>query len=361
MSKLRVDKLRARMDELGLDAFMVSTPENRRYLSGFTGSNGILFITARDAVLVTDFRYIEQSAQQAPDFRVVRMQPRVPWIVDLVKESGVKKVAYEAENVTVAQFNRWRDALKEADLESQVAWTPTADEVDKLRALKEPEELLLIERACEISDMAFEMVTPTIEPGETEEAVAWRLEKAMREAGAEALAFDTIVASGPNAALPHHRASARQVREGEPIVIDFGARYKGYNADMTRTICLGAPNDQFRTIYDIVLGAQLTVAETVREGMTGGDADKIARDIIEKAGHGDQFGHSLGHGIGLAVHEFPRVGPNAQDKLTEGMPFTNEPGIYIPGWGGVRIEDTVVMEGRRIRTISKAHKYDTVK
>lgn len=361
MSKQRVDKLRARMAELGLDAFMVSAAENRRYLSGFTGSNGILFITAKDAALVTDFRYIEQSAQQAPDFRVVRMQPRVPWIVDLMKESGANNVAYEAENVTVAQFNRWRDALKEAGLESQAAWTPTSDEVDKLRAVKEPAELRLIERACEISDAAFEAVAPTIEPGETEESVAWRLEKAMREAGAEGLAFDTIVASGPNAALPHHRAGERQVRQGEPIVIDFGARYKGYNADMTRTICLGAPDDQFRRIYDIVLGAQLTVAETVRADMTGADADKIARDIIEKAGHGDQFGHSLGHGIGLAVHEFPRVGPNAQDKLTEGMPFTNEPGIYIPGWGGVRIEDTVVMENGRIRTISKAHKYDTAR
>jgi Xaa-Pro aminopeptidase len=359
--KTRVDKLRAKMSELGVDAFVVTTPENRRYLSGFTGSAGTLFITQQRQIIVTDFRYVEQSAQQSPDFHLVQLKRGVSWLPDVLKETGAKKLAYEAENLTMASFDRWRKMLQEAKVDSEITWQSTADVVDQVRAVKDVGELKLIARACEISDLAFETVAPTIEPGETESSIAWRLEKVMRESGAEALSFDTIVASGPNAALPHHRAGERQVREGEPIVIDFGARYEGYCADMTRTICVGRPTDQFRQIYDIVLGAQLTVTATLKAGMTGADADKIARDIIEKAGHGDKFGHSLGHGIGLAVHEFPRVGPGANDILVDNMPFTNEPGIYIPGWGGVRIEDTMVMENGRPKALSRAHKYDTVR
>ncbi|MSQ11741.1 MAG: aminopeptidase P family protein [Dehalococcoidia bacterium] len=358
MTVARVAKLREKLPELGVDAFFVSTPENRRYLSGFSGSAGYLLITQQHAILATDFRYIEQGGRQATDFRVHRIGAPLSWVVDLLKETGARKIAFESENLTVGVFNRVRDAVKDAGLDGEVTWTPTTNVVGVIRAVKDAGELKLIERACQITDLAFDQVTPTIEPGETEKAVAWRLEKVMREAGAEALAFETIVASGPNAALPHHLASDKPLRQGEPIVIDFGARYDGYHADMTRTICLGKPDDTLRKVYDIVLGAQLTASETVCAGMTGGQADKIARDIIDKAGYGDKFGHSLGHGVGLAIHESPWLGPNQENKLTEEMPFTIEPGIYIPGWGGVRIEDTVVMEKGRVRAISKAHKFE---
>ncbi|MSP78700.1 MAG: aminopeptidase P family protein [Dehalococcoidia bacterium] len=350
-------KLRAKLEELKVDAFLVSTSENRRYVSGFAGSAGFLFVTQTEAVLATDFRYIEQGAQQAPDFRIHRIGGGASWLTELLKQSGAKHVAFEAENLTVAQFNRMRETLKENGLE-QTAWTPTSWVIDQLRATKDAEELRLIARACEITDLAFETIAPTIEIGETEKSIAWRLEKVMREAGAEGLAFDTIVAAGPNAALPHHLPSDKQVQQYEPIVIDFGAKYSGYCADTTRTVCVGGTDDTMRKIYDIVLGAQLTASETVRQGMSGGDADKIAREIIEKAGYGDKFGHSLGHGIGLEVHEFPRVGPNSKDTLENGMPFTIEPGIYLPGWGGVRIEDTVVMENGRVRALNKAHKFE---
>ncbi|MBI4336831.1 MAG: aminopeptidase P family protein [Chloroflexi bacterium] len=213
----------------------------------------------------------------------------------------------------------------------------------------------------EIADQAFQQVASAIQVGETERSVAWRLEKAMRELGAEGLSFDIIVAAGPNAALPHHHPSERPIGAGEPVVIDFGSRYEGYCSDTTRTICLGPADDTFRKVYDIVLGAQLTAIATVQAGMTAGQADSIARDIIKQAGYGDNFGHSLGHGIGLAVHEYPRVGPKAEAALEEGMVFTIEPGIYVPGWGGVRIEDTVVLEKGKVRSLNTSSKSERVR
>ena len=356
----RVTRLRAALAEAELEACFISAPENWRYLSGFTGSAGYLIISRDDAVLATDFRYVEQAGEQCPDFRVHRIRGRFDWLPELAAELGVKRIGFESADLTVGAYNAITEALQKAGTEKGVAngiaFTSTSSLVEPLRTVKEPGELALITRAVEIADAAIEAVTATIEVGETERSVAWRLEKHMREAGAEAIAFDTIVAAGPNAALPHHRPSERAIAAGEPVVIDMGARYQGYNSDITRTICLGAPDETFRKVYDTVLGAQLTASATIQEGMTSGEADGVARAIIEEAGYGEQFGHSLGHGIGLAVHEQPRVGPNADDPMTEGTVFTIEPGIYLPGWGGVRIEDTVVMEGGRVRALTQAHK-----
>ena len=349
----RLDALRAALHEQHLDGILITTPENRRYLSGFTGSAGNLIVTRDDAVLATDFRYTEQAAAQAPDFRVVRIGA-AGWLPPLAKELGVRRLGFESAHVTVAAHTALVKAL--ADAGNGVELTPTTELVEPQRALKDPDELALITRAVEISDRAFEQVAPTIEVGETEQSVAWRLEKAMREGGAEALAFDIIVAAGPNGAMAHHRADDTPIREGQPVVMDFGAKYQGYNSDITRTICIGTPDETFRVVYDTVLGAQLAASATVEAQMTGEQADGLARSIIEKAGHGDKFGHSLGHGIGLAVHEDPRVGPRAGNTLLDGAVFTIEPGIYIPGWGGVRIEDIVVLENGRARTLTKAHK-----
>ena len=359
--KMRLDRLREKFPALELDAFFVSSPENRRYLSGFAGSAGFLVISRDAAVLATDFRYTEQAALQAPDFRVDRISGGMGWLPELFKELGVKRVGFESGHMTVALHTAIINALKEDEAAKEISLVATAQFIDPLRAIKEPEELALLTRAMEIADHAFAVVAPTIEVGDTEESVAWRLELAMREAGAEAVAFETIIASGPNAAKPHHHPTERRIGAGEPVVMDFGARYLGYNSDMTRTICLGEPDEMFRIVYDTVLNAQMTASVTVDPTMNSGEADGIARDIIDKAGYGDRFGHSLGHGIGLAVHEYPRVSPRCDDPLVDGTVFTIEPGIYIPGWGGVRIEDTVVMENGKVRSLTTSHKHENPK
>jgi Xaa-Pro aminopeptidase len=347
----RLEGIRERLKDL--DALFVSSPENRRWLSGFSGSAGYLVITRDAAVLATDFRYVEQAGQQAPDYRVHRIGGGMDWARDLLAELGAARVGFESADLTYATYRSVTEALAAT---AAVSFVPTTGVVEPLRMVKDDDEVALISRAVDLADLAFLAVAPTIEVGETEESVAWRLDRTMREAGAEAVSFETIVAAGPNAAKPHHRPSDRPIQAGEPVVIDMGARYQGYCSDMTRTICLGAPDETFRVVYDTVLGAQLTAIATVNPGMNSGEADAVARDIIHQAGYGDQFGHSLGHGIGLAVHEHPRVGPRGDDPMADGTVFTIEPGIYIPGWGGVRIEDTVIMEGGAVRTLNRAHK-----
>ena len=233
---------------------------------------------------------------------------------------------------------------------------PLDGTLESLRAVKEPEEIEFILKAAEIGDRAFQSIETRIQVGMTETEVAWEIEKFMRENGSQTLPFNVIVASGPNSALPHAKPSSRSIQAGEPILLDIGARVNGYGSDLSRTICLGTPDNTFKKIYDIVLGAQLAVTAIIKEGMTGEQVDCLARIVIEQAGYGKAFGHSLGHGVGIAPHESPRLGPGSVETIASGMVFTNEPGIYLPGWGGIRIEDLVVMENGRIRVISKARK-----
>ena len=354
---LKLQNLRKRIEEEELDAILVSSPENRRYLSGFTGSAGWLMISRDDATLATDFRYIEQAGNQAPDFRIERIQRGLGWLPEWTAEQGVKRIGFESQNVTVSLHGALLKAIEETENSNHPELVPTSEIMEKLRVHKDAEELALLTEAIRIADEAIDEVGPRIEPGVTEESVAWELEKAMRERGAEMISFDTIVGAGPNGALPHHRADETVINPNDAIVIDMGAKYQGYCSDLTRTVFVGEPDEKFRKIYGIVLEAQLAAEEQVRSGMTGKEVDAIARDIIADAGHGDDFGHSLGHGVGLEVHEYPHVGPTAEDDVLEdGMVFTIEPGIYLPGWGGVRIEDIVVLENGRARVISKAKK-----
>lgn len=350
----RLEKLRAKLSEKGYDAFLVSQPENRRYLSGFTGSAGYLVISQRKAVLFTDFRYTEQAGLQAPDYEVQQVAGDFPtWLTPAVADMGVRRLAFDAQHIT---FHTYQALLKALDGEN-MELVPDAETVELIRAVKEPEEVAAIERAQALTDAAFgHVVNERMRPGMTERGVAWELEKYIREHGGEGLAFDTIIGAGPNGARPHHRAGESVLREGEPIVMDFGAKVDGYCADMTRTVCLGRPDDEFRRVYDLVLGAQLTAESLIRAGVTGDEADGYARKLIEDAGHGEHFGHSLGHGIGLYVHEYPRVAKRAQNILENGMIFSVEPGIYLTGWGGVRIEDLVVLEGDIPRVITKSPK-----
>ena len=355
---LRLQKLRDSLAQEEMDAFLISSAENRRYLSEFTGSAGYLLISQTDAVLATDFRYVEQAGQQSPLFRVERVSRVMGWFVKLASELGVNAIGFESQHMTVGTHAAFQKAIDEGDKATRPALVEASDFVDKIRAAKYEGEMDLLTRAVQITDQAIEQVTPTIIAGMTERAVAWELEKAMREHGAEGLAFDIIVGAGPNGALPHHGADDTVIRNGQPVVIDMGARYEGYCADLTRTIVVGEPDDKFWGIYDTVLRAQLAAEEGVRPGMTGAEVDAIARDIIAGAGHGESFGHSLGHGVGLAVHEYPHVGAGAKDRVEDGMVFTIEPGIYLPDWGGVRIEDMVVLENGRARVMSKARKLE---
>lgn len=359
--KARLDSIRTKFDETGIDCLMVSTEENRRYLSGFTGSAGYLFITATDAVLATDFRYIEQAGNQCPDFRIHRMMGGVDWLTALLRELGIHRLGFESQQMTVSTHTGIQRAISDSDPSLDVTLVPTSGLVEELRSVKDADELAILTKAIEIADEAFAQVAPTIRPGHTEVEVAWMLEKAMRELGADSVSFETIVAAGPNAALPHHRPADVPIQDGQPLLIDMGAKYQGYCSDLSRTIFIGGSyDDTFRKVYDTVLGAQLTAIATVEKGMTAGDCDGLARAVIDEAGYGDTFGHSLGHGVGLAVHELPGVGPRSTMVLEDNMAFTVEPGIYISGWGGVRIEDIVVMEDGKARVISKAPKLDRI-
>ena len=352
----RAAQLGNQLSERELDALLISTPQNRRYLSGFTGSAGYLLVTPQRQILFTDSRYTEQAGAQSPHFEVVQMKAGLSWLLDALKETGVRRVGFESDNMTVASYHRMLEAIKEEEGLSGTSLIATTGITDELRVLKDAEELAHLQKAIDASDKAMEQVCPAIEGGMTEREVAWRMEAAMRQFGADKISFDTIVAAGPNGAMVHHRPTDRVIQAGEPIVIDMGAQVGGYCSDITRTVVVGEPDEMFYKIYNIVLGAQLTAINTVRPGLTGEECDSLSRDIIAGAGYGDNFGHSLGHGVGLAVHENPRVGPGAEDVLKPGMVFTVEPGIYISGWGGVRIEDIVVLGEDGARALGKAGK-----
>jgi Xaa-Pro aminopeptidase len=349
----RLNKIRQHISEKGLDALFVSQAENRRYLSGFTGSSGYLFITQAEAILAMDFRYIEQAQCQAPDFKIFQTQGAISkWFNELTSSFNVRKIGFDANDISFATYRSITADIQGKEL------IPTEGLVESLRAVKDADELALMIKAIKVCDAAFEKVSSEMRAGMTEAEVSWELEKAMRENGSGVLPFNIIVASGPNAAKPHHQPTDRPISAGEPVIIDMGASIGGYTSDLSRTVCLKKQDEKFGKIYDLVLGAQLTAIATIESGMTGDIADSLARTVIEQGGYGESFGHGLGHGVGLATHEAPRVGKESKDILTDGMVFTIEPGIYISGWGGVRIEDIVVLKDGRATVLSKAKKID---
>ena len=339
----RVGQLRRKLGEAELDALVVVNRINRRYLSGFTGSAGVVVVTRDPSfppTLLVDFRYTEQAKAQAPGFRVIQ-HGDYPWesLRAVLEEYAVRRVGFESEHMSYRQATKWQEEMP------GVTWVPVEQQVEALRAVKSPEELALMRRAVAIADQAFSFILPYLRPGVTEKEVAWRLEQYMREHDAERLAFDIIVASGPNAALPHATPTDRRLQPGDTVVLDFGCVYGGYHSDMTRTVVVG-PHVEPRTreVYQLVLEAQQAGLNAVRPGLTGKEVDAAARRVIEQAGLGDCFGHGLGHGVGLEVHEpIPRLSRISDTILQPGMVTSVEPGVYIPGWGGVRIEDLVVV------------------
>jgi len=351
----RLERLREQLfvnGEEGLNAILISQKENRRYISGFTGSAGFLLISEKSAILATDFRYIEQAKSQAPDFETFQTE-RAPsrWLPGLISSLKVKRVGVEANDLSIATYRRLVAATG-----PKRELLPTEGIVESLRAVKDDGERESILKAVEISDDAYKEFMSVLRPGMTEKEAAWQIERLLREKGSEGVPFDVIVASGPNSAFPHHHPTDRVMLSGESVVIDMGARFDGYSSDLSRTICLGNENKKFGKIYDLVLGAQLTAIATIEAGMSGEQADSLARTVIEQGGYGENFGHGLGHGIGLAAHEAPHLGRGSEDVLAEGMVFTIEPGIYINGWGGVRIEDVVILEQGRVKVLSRARK-----
>lgn len=351
----RIEKLRNQLTQNGLDAILISHAENRRYISGFTGSAGFLLVSQEQAILATDFRYVEQARAEASSFQVIRIEGGPSkWLRDLVSNFDIQRLGFEESGLSFSTHRELTGAVSE--IGSGISLVPTKELVESLRAVKDNAELKCLEEAAALADAALNEILPQVQPGISERELAWMLESFMRQNGSDPLPFDIIVASGPNSALPHAKPTDRLILQNEPVVIDLGARVRGYSSDVTRTICLGKENNTFHQIYDIVLGAQLTAMTTLQLGMNGEQADQLARTVVAQAGYKDDFGHGLGHGVGLAAHEEPRLGSGSSSVLANGMVFTIEPGVYVNGWGGIRIEDMVVLEEGKARPLTKAKK-----
>lgn len=337
----RLAEVRRLLEEKKLPALLVVQPENRRYLSGFTGSAGLLLITPAKALLSTDFRYWEQGARQAPDFTLHQAKGGLKdFLPGLIAEAGSPaRIGFESNTVTVAQYEEMQKAVPQVD------WSGVNGLIENVRAVKDADELALTQQTIDLAEDGLRYLLSLLKPGLTEKQAAWELEVYLRTHGADALSFDTIVASGPNAALPHHHPGERVLQANEPITIDWGAAIDGYRSDLTRTIVLGEPDAKFREVYEVVLRAQLNAITHIKAGQTGKEADAFAREVIAAAGYGENFGHGLGHGVGLAVHEMPRASYTVEeDRLPANSILTVEPGVYLPGWGGVRIEDMILVK-----------------
>jgi Xaa-Pro aminopeptidase len=346
----RINNARLAMQDAGIDTLLVNSDVDRYYLSGFRGTAGYLFINADTARLAVDFRYIEQAGGQAKDCEVVQIDGGFEsFLPDMLTSLKTKSLGCDPDALNQAAYQRLNTQTEKIGTRLIAA----AGLIAGLRQIKQPGEIELIAKAVDITVAAFRHVRDILRPGQTEMALAWEIEKFMRERGSEAMPFPVIVASGSNAAMPHAQPSQKPINAGETVVVDIGASVDGYTSDMTRTFCAGAPDERFNEIHDIVLRAQRTAFQQLKTGITGADADKIARDLITGAGYGANFGHALGHGIGLETHEAPRLGPRSSDIIENGMVVTIEPGIYLPGWGGIRIEDDVSLEDGLPRAFSE--------
>ncbi len=349
MIQQRLVGLRKLIAKQGLDAILVTKPENRRYFSGFTGSSGMLLISDQQQILFTDFRYIEQAKIQAPEYQIVRHGTSIfDILTDTINKLAFVRVGFESDFIT------WDTHQKLTQYLNTVGLRPI--NLDALRGVKDQSELNLIQQAVQIADAAFDHILTIIRPGITELEIALELEYQMRKLGSEKPAFDTIVASGFRGALPHGQASEKIIESGDFITMDFGAIYHGYHSDMTRTVVAGKASNKQREIYNIVLDAQLAGVKAVSAGKTGQEIDQIARQIITDAGYAEYFGHALGHGVGLAIHEEPRLSSASTTELTANMVVSVEPGIYLPEWGGVRIEDLVVVSTAGCTVLTTSNK-----
>jgi Xaa-Pro aminopeptidase len=361
----RVTDLRKRLSKKALDAAWIIQPENRRYLSGFRAedsqvneSSGSLLISRKRSVLVTDSRYTLEAQKEAVGFEVHTLREGViENLPQLLRDMKVKTLGFEADYLTVGLYRKLKEAL--GKISPPVELKPLNALVEAMREVKDKYEVEAIEASADLMSEILDTVIDGLKPGVTEKELAWRIEDLAREAGAESLAFPPIVASGPNGALPHASPTNRKLRVKEPVIFDVGARLDTYRSDMTRTVFLGNPTPQFKKVYRTVREAQLAALREIRPGVESNHPDSVARQLIRDAGYGEYFGHALGHGVGLATHEKPRLAPLKPVMLKTGMVITVEPGIYIPGKGGVRLEEMAVIEADGPRILTKNdHFYD---
>lgn len=356
MSRLRSIQLKLSKSNLKVDGLLITNPENRRYLSGFTGSAGVLLVGVEEAMIVTDFRYWEQVVGEASGFELYRQKGKL-WeeVAALIAKLGWQRIAFEAGSLVYREYQSLTEVLGD-----NCKLVPMDDLVEKERWIKDQDELTLIVEAAKITDQAWAATMPLIKPGIKERELALEFDYQLRRHGAERSAFPTIVASGFRGALCHAQPGEKELQLGELVILDGGAVYQGYHADMTRTVVLGKADEKQRQIYQIVLQAQIAVLEMLQGGMLGNEVDKIARQIITEAGYGDCFGHGLGHCVGLEIHENPRLSPLELNQIPSWTVVTVEPGIYLSGWGGVRIEDLVVVLPDGIINLTKSPKMELI-
>jgi Xaa-Pro aminopeptidase len=333
----KIEKLKSNFSTQGIDGFLITSPFNRRYISNFTGTAGVVLISAEKAQFITDFRYIEQASKQCQGFDIIKLAGTIPEeVAAQVKKLGIKKLGFEEDFLTYSSF-------KVYDKEIDAELVPISGIIENLRLIKTDAELKILKVAADIADAAFKHILDFLRPGKTELEISNELEFFMRRAGATSSSFDTIVASGHRSALPHGVASDKVIEAGDIVTMDYGCYYNGYVSDITRTVAVGEPDTKLKEIYEIVLEAQLRGMAGIKPGMTGKQADAVTRDYITEKGYGEYFGHSTGHGIGLEIHEGPALSMKSDVILEPGMVVTCEPGIYIPGLGGVRIEDDTLI------------------
>ncbi len=347
----RIEKTKEIMAAKELEAILLTSPENRFYLSGFTGTAGKLVITPGKNIFITDFRYVEQAKNEISAFDIKEISKnKKEKLAEFLNSLDIASIGFEEEYMS---YKTHQELNK---LCSDITFVPLEEEIKKMRQIKAQQEIANIQKAIEITERAFEKLLPEIKPGRTEKELAAELEYLLKKEGGEKAAFDFIVASGPRSSLPHGVASDKKINKGEFITFDFGTYYNNYCSDMTRTVVLGEPSDKQQEVYSIVLKANKLVCEKLQPGMTGAEADAIARDIIKEAGYGENFGHGLGHGLGIEVHESPRLSTESETTLKAGMVVTNEPGIYIADWGGVRIEDDLLITEEGCQVLNSSSK-----
>jgi Xaa-Pro aminopeptidase len=356
----RIQTLRNKLEKKALSGIFISQPENRRYLSGFkpadpqlNESSGFLIIGSGLAILGTDPRYEEEARRQAKGFYpfIYRKGLETSWPEMQNALKDMKKLGFESQSITFSLFRRLKNLVRSKG--SPLTLVPTHLFVEELRAVKDRREIAAIQRSLSITEQAFQEVCRSLRPGRTEKEIAWQIKNVLHQKGGEDVAFEPIVASGPNSALPHAEPSERRIRKGEPLLFDLGCKWKGYCSDLSRTIFLGHPTDRFKEVYALVRKAQLRALKGIRAGLTTVQADDLARSVIEKGGYGKYFKHSLGHGVGLATHESPSLSLVKAESLSAGMVVTVEPGIYLPRWGGIRLENMVVINKNGARSLNK--------
>lgn len=353
--RIRLERLRDNLRRKRLDGFCLVNVEgsdraNLYYLTGFSGSFGVLLVTKDRQTFLTDSRYITRAQETISECEVVELKGRTTTVATRINRLKLKNIAINSPTTSTWLFHQLRDKLKKTRL------VPVAGLVETLRTVKDDSEIGVIERAIRLTDKAFEFILGRVKPGVTERELAWEIEKYIRTHGGDGLAFESIVATGATTALPHYEPQDREVQNGDFVLFDIGAKVDHYCADLTRTVVMGRATSEQKKIYKIVLEAQERTIKNLRAGLTSKQADAPARETIAQAGYKKNFGHGTGHGLGLDVHESPRLSPLGKDKLQTGNVVTIEPGIYLPGWGGVRIEDVAVVEEKGCRVLTQAPK-----